>query len=38
MDAELFNELYGDLPDGAFFAMAEEMGVDLEDLEEVDDE
>lgn len=26
-----FNDLYVDMPDGAFFALAEEQGIDVED-------
>jgi len=29
---ELFTDIFDDLPDGAFFAMAEELGIDLEDF------
>jgi len=29
-----FSAMYGDLPDGAFFAMAEEMGISIEDFAE----
>jgi hypothetical protein len=32
MDADLFSEIFDDLPDGAFFAMAEENGLFPEDF------
>ena len=32
MTAEQFNEMYGDLPDGAFWALAMEYGLDVEDF------
>lgn len=40
MDAKTFTEIFDDLPDGAFFAMAEEYGLDPEDFidEEGEDE
>lgn len=32
LDAATFTEMYDDLPDGAFFAMAEEHGIQIEDF------
>lgn len=32
LDAETFTDMYDDLPDGAFFAMAEEHGLSHEDF------
>jgi len=32
MDPDLFSDIYDDLPDGAFFAMAEEHGLQPEDF------
>lgn len=32
MDPQTFTDIYDDLPDGAFFALAEEMGLDVTDF------
>ena len=32
MDVKTFSEIYDDLPDGAFFTLAGEFGLELEDF------
>ena len=36
MDFEAFDEIYGDEPDGAYFALAEELGVEIPEPEDDD--
>jgi uncharacterized C2H2 Zn-finger protein len=36
VDEELFTDMFDGLPDGAFFALAEEFGLDIEDFIEED--
>jgi len=34
IDVSTFDDIYGDLPDGAYFALAEENGLSIDDFAE----